>query len=301
MPNHKTPASLYHPKHWPMWLLMGLLQVLVLLPQSLLIRLGKLLGRVVHRSAKRRRHIAATNIKLCYPHLSAQEQEVLVKRIFEENCVGYLEAVASWLKPGQIATLHTHGLETMQALQAKSNGIILIGAHYTTLDITGRLFGQLFKFNVIYRPQNNPVINYLMERGRKSYLESPPINQHDFRAMVKCLKQGRILWFPADQDHGPKSSVFAPFFGIEAATLDMPSRLAKLTGANVVFVSYFRLDSNNYEIRFTELEEFSGTDKLADATLLNRQLEQSLAQFPEQYMWVHRRFKTRPQGEPSVY
>ena len=301
MPTQKKTTALYHPKHWPMWLLVGFLQLLVLLPHGLLIRLGKGLGHIVLKFAGRRRHIAAANIKLCFPHLSEQEQQQLLTKIFEENCAGYLEAFSAWLKPGAIANIHVNGLENLKALQRDPKGVILIGAHYTTIDIAARLTGQTLKLNGIYRPQNNAVVNHVMERGRSRFLESELINQHDFRGMVKCLKQGRTLWFPADQDHGAKNSVFAPFFGVNAATLDMPTRLAKLTGANVVFASYFRRPDNSYEVTFTHLNEFTGTDKLADAILLNRTLEKSLEQYPAQYMWVHRRFKTRPEGEPSVY
>lgn len=301
MARPKNTTPLYHPKFWLMWLVIGLLKLLVLLPQPLLVKLGKLLGRIVLKTAKRRREIAATNLRLCFPDLSPQARHALLVKTFEENTIGYIESFMSWLKPGPIAKVTINGIEHLEAVQGRGKGIIVIGAHFTTLDIAGRLFGQHYPFNVIYRPQNNPIINYVMERGREDFLESAPINQHDFRSMVNCLKRGSILWFPADQDHGAKNSVFAPFFGVTAATLDMPTRLAKLTGAEVVFGSYFRLTDNSYEITFTHLDAFTGSDKLADACLLNKTLENCLLKHPAQYMWVHRRFKTRPAGEASVY
>ena len=119
--------------------------------------------------------------------------------------------------------------------------------------------------------------------------------------MVRCLKAGKVLWFPADQDHGAKSSVFAPFYGIPAATLDMPTRLIRLSGATLVFASYFRTENNEYQLHFEEVPGFTGTDSILDATELNKSLERRLNTNPEQYMWVHRRFKTRPEGEASLY
>ena len=140
-----------------------------------------------------------------------------------------------------------------------------------------------------------------MEQGRERFLEAPAINQHDLRGMVNCLKSGRLLWFPFDQDHGRKSSVFAPFFGIQAATLTIPSRLKKLSGCTVIFSSQYRDSNGHYHIDFESLPEFSGTDFEHDTGILNQRLERRLRQTPSQYMWVHRRFKTRPEGEKPLY
>lgn len=301
MSNKQTTTPLYHPKFWLIWLAMGILRVLVILPHAWLITIGRLFGRVLLIIAKRRRHIASVNLRLCYPELSDEQHKQLLQQTFEANAIGFVEAGISWLRPNRLPKLELVNFENFDKLMASGKGLILVGAHYTTLDLAGRLLGGKIKLNVLQRPQNNPVINYLMNRGRNSYLETPAMDQRDFRSIVKCLKQRRCLWFPADQDHGIKSSVFAPFFGIQAATLEMPTRLAKLTGANVAYLSYFRKADNSYRIELIELENFTGSDTVADATLLNAQLEKSLAAHPEQYMWVHRRFKTRPEGEPNVY
>ncbi len=297
-----SPRPLYHPKYWLTWLSMSIVQLIVLLPSPILIKLGRLLGRVLLRTAKRRRHICETNLGLCFPKLKQHQKKQLLVDTFEANGIGIIEAAMSWLKPGKrFLNVKINNLALIDRLKREGKGILMVSAHYTCLDIAGKCLATQLQYNVIYRRQNNPVINYLMERGRNVYLESPPIDQHDIRGMLKCLKKGGVLWYPADQDHGRKSSVFAPFYGVQAATLDMPTRLVKISGAAIVHCSYFREKDNSYSLILKELKDFTGTDAIADASLLNKTLEESLQRFPEQYMWVHRRFKTRPEGEPGVY
>jgi len=297
----KTQTPLWHIKHWPSWLFIGLAHIIVMLPKPLIKSLSNGLAHLLYKIAKRRRHITETNIKHCYKDLSEEEQQRLVYQIFQENTYGFFEALISWLSPHLKPNIELHNKHVLDAAYAKNKGVLMLSAHFTHIDICGRHLGFHQPINVLYRPQNNPVINYVMERGRERYLESPAINQHNLRGMVNCLKQGRLLWFPFDQDHGVKSSVFAPFFGIPAATLTVPSRLKKLSDCEVVFSYQYRDDQDHYHIDFEALPNFNGKNFEEDNTLLNEHLERVLRQHPAQYMWVHRRFKSRPEGENSLY
>lgn len=296
--------SLLHPRHWASWLAVFLLRIIALLPFNVKILAGSAFGKIGYRLLKRRRHITATNIALCFPEKSSAEQAQLVKDIFVANGIGFFEiAWAWWANSESLRNRFTvQGLDVLKAATANDQGVLLIGGHYTHLDLAGLMVNLVADMDVIYRKNNDPVFEYVITKGRKRVFKNV-LERSDMRAIIRKLRDGRVVWFSPDQDHGIKNSVFAPFFGIPAATVTSATKLMKLGKAKPVFVAHKRdLKTNQYLITFAVPEsEFPSGDEVLDASIINHMIENAIRQQPDQYMWVHRRFKTRPEGESSVY
>jgi KDO2-lipid IV(A) lauroyltransferase len=299
-----TPLKLWHPKYWPTWLLLGILWLITRLPLKANLAIARQFGRCLYYFAPRRRRITETNIRLCFPELGETERTALVKNIFIENARGFVEALFGWwnkekrLKP----LVEFHGLENLEAAKSRGNGVIILGMHLTTLDLAGTFFNLFEDADVIYRRQKNPVFDFVIRHGREKNFKHV-IDRADTRRIFKNLKQGRMIWYAPDQDYGRKVSVFAPFFGIPAASITATARLAKLNDSPIlVFTHYRKEDNSGYVLNMSKpLENYPTGDDVADATRINSIIEESIRVRPEQYMWTHRRFKTRPEGEPGKY
>lgn len=296
--------ALLHPRYWISWLAVGLLRLIAALPFRAKLVAGSAFGRISYYLISRRRHIVQTNVANCFPDLSAEEQEQLAKDIFRQNGIGFFEiAWAWWASPASLeGRFEVEGLEVLQAAQADGKGVLLIGAHFTHLDLVGLMINRVADMDVIYRRNNNPVFEYVITKGRLRVFKNV-LERSDMRLIVRKLREGRVVWYSPDQDHGIKHSVFAPFFGIPAATVTAGSRLMKLGQANAVFLFHYRdPETQKYRIIFHPAPAgFPSGDDVQDATLMNQVLETGIRMHPDQYMWVHRRFKTRPESEASFY
>jgi len=300
-----TPtAARYSPRHWPTWLLLGMLWCITRLPYAWQLTIGRAIGRVALRLGRRRRRIAATNLELCFPELGEQQRRQLLAGHFDSLGIALVEfALAWWGRERMIEPLATiHGLEHLQAALQEGNGVILLSAHFTTLEIGGRLLARHVPFHVLYREHKHPVIEHVMSRARTRLYEKA-IPRDDMNGLLGSLKQGRAVWYAPDQDHGPGNSAFVPFFGIPAATLTTTSRIAAISGARVIPFFQRRLPgSRGYELELLPpLENFPGDDAAKDAARIMQLIETRVRQQPAQYLWAHRRFKTRPEGEAPVY
>ncbi len=300
---HLWKKEFAHPRFWLTWLGLGLLRITVYLPAQWRKHIARTFGLTLYRLASRRRHITETNIKLCFPELTLQEQDQLVKQVFIENMLGLLETgLPLWGNREKLRSkVSFDGMETLEAAYAQGKGVILVGAHYSSLDLGGFLFSLFSPVDVLYRPHKNLLFNHFLVHSRRQFCNEV-IPKNDMRAIIRCLKQGSVFWYPADQDYGAKHSVFAPFFGVNAATINVTSRLAKVNASPTLIFSCHRTSDNRYHIRVTPpLDNMPSGNDVADATQVNRGLEAEIRRYPAQYMWVHRRFKTRPNGEPYLY
>lgn len=290
------PRELLHPRHWLTWLGLVLLVLLTRLPYGWQLALGKCLGLLLHKVGKSRRHIAKVNVSLCFPDKSPEEQARLVRQIFIDNGIGLMETLIGWFRKPDYLLSRTrfYGFEQVTAAQAEGRGVMLLGAHYSMLDLAGALVSNIQRVNISYRPQDNPVMNFLMEKGR-SALYDHCFTRKDIRAFIRTLKQGDVLWYAQDQDFGRKNSVFVDFFGHPAATITATSRIAKAGNALVMPISYFRREDNSgYDVRVHPPLAIPSGDDLEDARIANHFLESQLRQHPSQYLWLHKRFKTSP-------
>lgn len=290
-------------RDWGIRFGIGLLWLLARLPHRWQMRLGRLLGWLLYQLARERRRITAINIRLCFPELSTSEQDARVRAAFASYGMSIFETGTTWLRG--VDHLHDrleiHGLEHVTGALAEGRGVLLIGAHFSAIDIAGALLARHLEMDVIYRPSRSPIFDNVIQHGRQRYFNAV-IPKQDTRQVIRRLKQGNAIWYAADQNYSARHSVFAPFFGIQAATIRGTSRLVKMTGAAAVFTGHFRFnEGERYRIDFTPVENFPTESEVEDASRINRLIEEALQADPAQYLWLHRRFKTRPAGEPEVY
>ncbi len=292
------------PRYWPTWLAYGCIWALAQLPFSWQTSIGKSIGLVSHALARRRRHICAVNIGLCFPELSEEQQARLVRDTFISNGIGVMETGLAWCRnPKDFADrISITGLENLQNAQAQGRGVLLVSGHFCTLEICGSLMTQLHPISVTYRRHKNPLFETLMTRGRQRHFGAV-IERKQIRQAFRSLKDGHVLWYAPDQDYGPRHSVFVNFFGVPAATIAATSTFAGINNSPVVFLAHYRKpDNSGYHLIYSEpLVNYPSGDDHADAQRINDLLEEAIRRHPEQYIWLHRRFKTRPPGMPDVY
>lgn len=284
--------------------MIGLLRMIARLPYRAVLALGAALGRIVYYLAPFRRHIAATNLELCFPKLGEAERAKLVKDNFRATGIGMLEGALSWWAPDKTLKplAHPQGLDNLHAALARGKGVILLSGHFTTLEIAGRLLSYSAPFHVMYRAHRNALFENVMREGREK-LYDKAIDRGDIRAILRSLGENMPVWYAPDQDYGRKHSVFVPFFGIPAAMITATARLARMSGAAVVpFIPHRREDGGGYDLRLLPaLENFPSDDEQADAARISKLIEDEIRPQPAQYLWTHRRFKTRPEGLERPY
>ena len=196
------------------------------------------------------------------------------------------------------------GLDRLLAAQAKGNGVLIMGGHFAAVDFIIPLFAakvvENYELGYMYRPHDNPVIDRMITNGRNRHGVTG-FTKRQLKDMIKYLKDGGMVWYGCDQNFSKSSDLFVPFFGVQAANISTPTWIAKESGAAVVFMRMHRLPDGNHEFEFTEELPKFGEDPQADCEAWNQELEKAIMHYPAQYFWVHKRFKTRPPGEPSVY
>ncbi len=296
-PNVSTPTlhPPIAPRHWPTWLGFGLVWLATRLPYLAILALCRALGGVLHRIAGRRRRIAEINIELCFPELDAEQRRQLVRDHFSAMATGIFEmGMAWWLPQRRIRALaRVEGVEHLEAALARGKGVLLLSAHFTPLELSGRIFSTLVgkPWSGMYRPHENAVVEYLFRRDRSRFFEKL-IPRDDIRAFLRALRRGEAIWYAPDQNYDKKGSVTVPFFGIPAPTNPATSRLARISGAAVVPFEYRRLPgSEGYLLAFHPPLEAFGGDEVADTARVNAIFEEMIRRAPEQYFWMHRRFK----------
>ncbi|QBY42889.1 LpxL/LpxP family Kdo(2)-lipid IV(A) lauroyl/palmitoleoyl acyltransferasee [Arsenophonus nasoniae] len=297
--------SYLHPQYWLTWLGIGLLYLLVLLPYPVIYWLGTRLGRLSKYFLKKRLLIAKRNLELCFLTMSAQQRQQIINKNFESVGMGIFETGMAWFwSDKRVQRWFTiKGQHNIEKVQLTGQGIIVIGIHFLTLELGARIFGILNPGIGVYRPNDNPVMDWLQIRGR---LRSNKfmLDRKDIKGMIRNLKQGEILWYAPDHDYGPRKSVFVPFFTVKhAATTIGTHILAKLANPAMIPFTPRRLaNAKGYELIIQPaITHFPQQDEISTATFMNKLIEKEIMQAPEQYMWLHRRFKTRPAGMPSLY
>lgn len=291
------------PKYWSTWLVLGFFWVIGQLPVRVNQALGVGLGYILYWTAKSRRKVAEVNISVCFPELDATAQAAMVKEVILSCGMSITEsAMALWGQDAKLKKRYViEGLEHIHQAQAEGKGVLLAGCHFTTIDISGRIMSFNVKADVVYREDNNPLMSYAIAKAR-ARVNNEAIHRHDMRKLIRNLRKGHIVWYAPDQDYGKSRSIFAPFFGIEAATVPGTSKLARLTGCVVIPFSHYREANGFYRlVVHPPLADFPTDDERADATTVNEKIEEMIRVAPGQYMWVHRRFKSRPDGEASIY
>lgn len=296
---------LLSPRWWPAWIGLGLVWSLSWLPIRVQLRLGEALGRFAARFVPGRRRVVDTNLRLCFPTLGENERRALAGEHFAALGRGLFETALAWFASDRrlAPRFEVEGREHLEAALASGQGLLLLTGHFTTLEIGARILCTTLAlpFHAMYRPYENPVMDFWMHRLRERWSRLPALPRDDIRRLVRALREGRAVWYAPDQTIAPEASVYAPFFGVPALSLTATSRLARMGRARVL--PYFpQRTARGWSIRFQPmLEAFPGADQTADAARINAVIESGVRPALADYFWIHRRFKKRPKGEAKVY
>lgn len=302
MSRRNRQRALWHPIHWPMWVGIGLFRLLILLPWSAQLALGRVCGRLAFLFLRQRRQVVKVNLGLCFPELDPPALKALATAHFEAVGIGVFETCMAWWAPKhRLPKFRLEGGEHLEQARASGKGVILLTAHFTTLEICGRMFSDTFPMGGLFREPDHPVVAREMHRGRIDKMTAA-IPMDDLRGLIRALKDGHIIWYAPDQGKKTKLSSILPFFGEPAITNTATSRLAAMTGAAVVPYFGERHPDGSYTLRILPaLADFPTADADADALAVNALIESYIRLAPEQYFWVHRRFKRRGQAYPKAY
>lgn len=264
---------------------------------------GRFLGRVLWLAVPKRRHVMLTNLRLCFPELSEEARIALAKRTYANAGRAALDHAVLFKgsKKELQALVRYEGLELVTNPQNRP--LIVVAPHFIGLDAVGIAFNTYVRGCSLYQKQANEAWNEACLNGRLRFCHPVLIeksNHSDLRPIIRAMRDGLPFYYLPDMDHGAKNSIFVPFFGVQAATLPMVSRLARLTRAKVLWC-IAEMTREGYVAHLKEIPDFPNKDYVADTARINRELEEWIRRFPDQYLWTHRRFKTRPEGEPPVY
>ena len=300
----RLTAALFHPRYWPQWFGQAVLWLVVQLPYPVLMYLGAGLGWLSMKLLPRRVRIARTNLQLAFPEWDDATREACLKENFANVGRAIFETGIAWFWPDWRVRkiMHVTGAEHVEQAVANKHGMLLLSAHFMTLELNARMFGLLRPGVGVYRPNTNPVLEYAQYHGRcksNKYL----VDRADVKGMIKALRQGEALWYAPDHDYGPHASVFVPFLGVsDAATITGTATLARVKNTVVLPCYNIRLPQGGYQLIIEPpLQNYPVGDDVADATRSNQVLEQAVRKAPEQYMWLHRRFKSRPNAKKFRY
>jgi KDO2-lipid IV(A) lauroyltransferase len=287
-----------------MWITIGLLRLVALLPYPAAMATGRALGRVIYLISGSRRQIVDTNLRLCFPDMPAGERVRIRRDCYRNIGVSIVEMALCWWWPDRRLEplVELQGKENLDAVLDAGRGAILLSGHYTSLEIGGRLLALYLPFQAMYRTQRNALFDSYLFTRRSTYLANV-VSRKDTRRLIRGIRKKLPTWYAPDQDFRRERNVFAPFLGVPAATITAGSRLAQATGAAMLpYYPERKRDGSGYVLRIgPPLENFPSGDEVADAAAINRSIGEYVRLHPENYMWIHKRFKTRPPGEAPVY
>ncbi|SGZ01746.1 LpxL/LpxP family Kdo(2)-lipid IV(A) lauroyl/palmitoleoyl acyltransferase [Moritella viscosa] len=304
MSKYQSPTfklSLLNPKFWLVWFAVGLLALTVLLlPYCLLLRLGRSLGYVVIKLAKSRVTIVQRNLQLAFPNMTDVERKNLSEENIKNTGLAIIEMGIAWFWPNWRFKKHLaiKNYDEVLALDKAGRGVLVVGVHALNLEITARAFTLFAPGYGVYRPHSNPAYNFIQYWGRTHH-GNKMIDRKNVKGMLRVLKQGGRLWYLPDQDYGFEHAVFVPFFGVkDAATTAATSILVDASKCAVITVSSFRKDDiYTLEIDDDISSEFPRSDPKGAARVMNSALEKVILRGLDQWMWLHRRFKTMPDNK----
>ncbi len=294
----KFKFSLLHPKYVPTWIGMGFIYLCKFLPYKALIYLGTLFGYLLYGVSPHRKQIAEANIKLCFPDKSQIEIHDLVKDHFKNIGIGIFEiAIAWWSSDKTIENLKrsSKNLDIFKELD-KEKGVLILIKHSTHVELDIRLMAKEIELGGMYKPQSNEVMNYLMIRARNKYVVGA-IHNHQAKQAIQWINNGQKFLYAADQDYGEKNSQFIPFFGIDAATVTFPEKLSR-SGVKIVMANVSK-NLEGFDLEFHEIADYKEEGSVLKE--VNQFYEKYILKSPENFLWTHRRFKSRPQGQESIY
>ncbi len=307
--NSATPAfspALLSPRYWPTWIGLALLWTLARLPsQRIQLAIGNAFGAAAALLMVSRKRVADRNIELCFPERSSADRRKLLRDNLRNAGVMLVEFAIAWFgtrRSIQQVPVAIEGLSHLRTAQANKKGILLVGAHFSHLELAGRLLTQFAPIAGMYRAHADAAFEWAIKRARLRYANAM-FTREQLRATVKHLRAGGTVWYAPDQDMKGRDSAYVPFFGVPAATITATHHLARLSGALVIpFFHKRRSHGLGYDVRLeAPLTDFPSDDPQADTARINALIERMVREAPEQYLWIHKRFKSRPAGAEKIY
>ncbi|MGR5232939.1 LpxL/LpxP family Kdo(2)-lipid IV(A) lauroyl/palmitoleoyl acyltransferase [Vibrio rotiferianus] len=299
----KFNMSYLKPKYWPVWIGFGLLALIVnLLPFSLLRSIGFTIGDLARKVLKSREKVARTNLQLCFPNSLSEEIDALVKMNFKNAGMAIIETGMAWFWPDCRVKRHSAIKNSDYLLNEERNnrGVIVVCAHFFHLEMTARIFSTFAPGYGVYRPHSNPAYEFIQHWGR-TRKGHQMVDRKDMKSMIRVLKAGNRLWYLPDHDYGNNGSVFAPFFGVEANTVAGTAALAKMSKCAVISATSIRTDNTYNLVVEPDFSKEIPRDPVDAATVVNRHIERMIMKGVAQWMWLHKRFKTTPDGKTARY
>ena len=304
MSDRKPLASYRAPQTWPVWFGMALLRLVCLLPHRAALALGRAIGLLAHALGGSRRAIVRRNLELCFPELSPDARDALAREHFKALGMAMIEmGLGRWASDRHLASItRLVGVEHVRNALDDGRGVILLSAHFTTLEVMGRVLATAIPpFDAVFRKNRSEFMTELQRSGREVSADTT-IEKRDIKKMVRSLRQGRAVWYAPDQSYSRKGAEVIEFFGVPAMHTTATSTLASLGDAVTIPFFPLRKPDGTYEMTlFPPLEDFPGDDPVDDTRRYVALLEEHIRRAPEQYFWIHRKFKDLPDGYPRYY
>ena len=303
--NGEFSTALLHPRYWLTWLGIGGFYLISLLPMSMLDKIGSVLGRYLMKKNRKRYDVVKTNLSLSFPDLSQVELENMVARHFEYLMQSMMHYGKSWWASDKrlLGLMQFEGFERIEQLQQEGQNVIVLLSHCTGLEFAVAAITSRFPSSGPYKPFKNDVVDYLIAKARQRFDCRTFTREDGFRPIISDARQGRVIIYLADEDLGPDVSVFAPFFGVQKATIPVLGRLAKSCRAKVLpAISCYDQELRQYRVSLLqEIPGFPCGDELTDTVTMNEMIEKTVSKCPAQYLWILKFFKTRPDGQQGFY
>ncbi len=305
--NTQTQSNKQKPPFWRhlfSWLVYLKLWSWAQLPYRLLLGIGMMIGVAFKYLSSSRRKVIKKNIATCFPELDEEHQAELINQNYRETGMMVSHTIKTFLSwdNNLYKNLTIEGADHLKKAQAAGQGVLLVSGHFTALDVGGRVICQQFPVSGVYRPHKNPVQEYVVKESREKYAKQM-FTRDELKGIIKELKAGGTVWYAPDQDYRRGQSIFSDFFGTKASTITATHQLARISGCQVMFYSVKRIkEKPYYQLAISPpLTDFPSKDVQKDTDRINQGIEQMVNEAPEQYLWLHKRFKTRPESEDKFY
>jgi lauroyl/myristoyl acyltransferase len=306
---YRFRISLLHPRYWLTWVGLGLYFLVTLLPMSFIDWLGCRLGEMAASKNKKRFNIVKKNLSLCFPELEMPEIEQMVIKNFQAQLRSALHYYILWWRPAFIVRnkLQKTGFEQIDFYQQQGKKVIILLVHNVGLEFAVAAITLDYVANGPFKAMRNAVINWKIANGRlrfgRAHGSKLFTREDGLRPLIRETRAGKILIYLADEDLGEKNSIFAPFYGVQKATIPVLGRLAQSCDAVVLpCVSCYLPEKKSYSIKLLpKIENLPSGDDETDSLNMNKAIERAINHCPVQYLWTLRYFQTRPEGEGSVY
>jgi KDO2-lipid IV(A) lauroyltransferase len=291
-------------KYAPSWIVYGLIWLFAQLPYNLIIITGKGMGKLLPVLLKSRKKVVAVNLSICFPDLNPSEKKNLIRNHFIEMGVMLTQTLKAFLsstKSIEKNAIIKGGMYIEECLK-KKQGVLLVAGHFTALDMGGKILCNKYPIAGMYREHKHPLTEYIVTKSRLKYAKKM-FNRDALRPIIKHLKSGGILWYAPDQNYRRGQSEFVPFFGKQASTITATHQMARLSKCQVLFFHVQRNEQSPYYTLTISppMDDFPTKDPVADTQRVNLGIETMVIKNPAEYLWLHKRFKTRPPGEKNPY